>query len=92
MCFVFAFSLTTFHLKLLLQFVYVLFDTSDEMVLVLANGATNTRSYEQGVVSREDLKHLVSAARSAKLIAKLGRNTLLHYIDALLVAESVDLY
>ena len=43
------------------------------------------RTHEQGVEPRKDAKHLVGRLGSTELVTKLGNDTLLNVVDALVV-------
>ena len=71
-----------------MQTLNVVFDTLNELRLVLTDGATNARTHEERVETREDAEHLVGVARRSQLIAQVRRDASFHTIDALVIPEA----
>lgn len=56
------------YLELLVQALYIILNTLDELCLVLSDGTTNMRAHKQGIEARENAEHFVGILGRSQLV------------------------
>ena len=66
----------------------VILDTLDELSLVFSDSASDVRSHEEGIETREDAKHLICIAGRPELIPKTSCDPRFNTINTLIISAS----
>jgi len=57
------------HLELVMQCLYVVFHTLDELGLVLSDGSTDVSPHKESIVAWEDAEHFIGTLGSSQLVS-----------------------
>jgi len=74
------------YLELFVERFYIILYTLDQLSLVFSNCSADVWSNEEGIVPREDSKHLICITSSAKLVTQTCRDARLHAVNTLVIS------
>ena len=71
-----------------MQRLNVIFDSLDQLCLVLSDGTADVGSHKQSIEAREDAEHLIGITSSAQLVTQSSSDTCLNTVNTLIIPET----